>query len=122
MNYLIFETDLGDQYLTVAGQSTKNKRLLLKTIYITKKGAGSPVGNIETNSTLPSTSETSSEASSPLSILNVAQNEEDFNNKDKKYSKQHENNVLDKLNSNVDDKHREMFQLHIMMKMEYFMS
>ena len=122
MNYLIFETDLGDQYLTVAGQSTKNKRLLLKTIYITKKGAGSPVGNIETNSTLPSTSETSPEASSPLSIFNIAQNEEDFNNKDKKYSKQHENNVLDKLNSNVDDKHREMFQLHIMMKMVHFMS
>ena len=87
-NYLVFKTDLGGLYLTVAVQSTKNKRLALKTIYITKKGAGSSVGNIETNSTLPSTSETSSEASSPLFNFNIAQNENIVNNNDKnKYSR-----------------------------------
>ena len=101
-NYLVFKTDLGDLYLTVAVQSTKNKRLALKTIYITKKGAGSSVGNIETNSTLPSTSETSSEASSPLSIDNMTQNENNVNNNDKnkiKYSRNltnSENDLLDK--------------------------
>ena len=101
-NYLVFKTDLGDLYLTVAVQSTKNKRLALKTIYITKKGAGSSVGNIETNSTLPFTSETSSEASSPLSVDSMTQNENNVNNNDKnkiKYSRNltnSENDLLDK--------------------------
>ena len=101
-DYIVFQTDLNDKYLTITVKSSKNNRLSLKTIYITKKGAGSSVGNIETNSTLPFTSETSSEASSPLSVDSMTQNENNVNNNDKnkiKYSRNltnSENDLLDK--------------------------
>ena len=88
--------------------------MALKTIYITKKGAGSSVGNIETNSTLPSTSETSSEASSPLSNNNISQNKNNVNVNDKnkiKYSRNltdSENNLLDKeFDNSIQDLNKE---------------
>ena len=102
-NHIRFNTKLGDEYLVVTLNSNKNQRLTLKTIYITKKGAGFPTGNADYTSNPPAlTSETGDGASSPLSNNNISQNENNVNNDDKnkiKYSRNlsdSENNLLDK--------------------------